>query len=108
VREGQAGALLTSVTTIDTGLTPQTSYTYQVEAVDAASNVSQRSQPLPLTTAVLGDLDGDARVTLADLRQLVQMLLGQRAVELLHADLDEDGQLSLGDVRDLVGVLAGS
>jgi hypothetical protein len=105
----RAGAVIATVTTrsaTDAGLTPQTSYTYQVEAVDGAGNVSQRSSPLPLTTAVLGDIDGDAQVTLADLRQLVQMLLGQLAPDLLHADLDEDGQLSLGDVRGVVGLLA--
>ena len=55
-----------------------------------------------------GDLDGDGLVTLADLRLLLQMLLGKTPVDLTHADLNGDGQLSLADVRTEIAVLVGS
>ncbi len=57
--------------------------------------------PLTLTADTTGDLDGDGTVTLADLRLMIQMLLGQTTVDLAKADLDGNGQLGLGDVRAL-------
>jgi hypothetical protein len=55
-----------------------------------------------------GDLDGDGQVTLADLRLLVRMLLGQAVPNVeakgLAAPAD---QLTLGDVRVLMGMLTG-
>ena len=56
-------------------------------------------------TLLRGDLDGDGAVTLADLRLLLSMLLGQTAVNLPAADLDGNGQLGLGDVRALLELL---
>ena len=54
------------------------------------------------TTPLRGDLDGDGKVTLADLRLLLSMLLGQTAVNLPAADLNGDGTLSLTDVQTLI------
>jgi len=105
-RNGTQIATVTSGTSYpDSGLTSSTTYTYTVSAFDAAGNVSAPSSPLIVTTlraGVRGDLDGDGQVTLADVRLMLQMLLGQTAVELAAADLDGDGKLSLSDVRALL------
>ena len=58
-----------------------------------------------LEPGLRGDLDGDGSVTLADLRLLLQMLLGQVAPKLPEADLNGDGTLSLADVQELVRIL---
>ena len=54
-----------------------------------------------------GDVDGDSQVTLADLRLLFQMLLGQVTPNLIRADLDRNEQLTLEDARELVQLLGG-
>lgn len=52
-----------------------------------------------------GDLDGDGKVTLADVRKMIQMLLGQVPLNLSTADLSGDGKLSLADLRALIQLL---
>jgi len=43
----------TTTTFLDSGLTPETTYTYEIEAFDAAGNLSPKSTPLNVTTAAL-------------------------------------------------------
>ena len=62
-------------------------------------------QYVPASAPVPGDLTGDGQVTLADLRVMLQMLLGQVPVDLTKADLTGDGQLSLADVLALMRML---
>jgi chitodextrinase len=52
LRNGKAVATISGTTTsyTDTGLTPGTAYTYQVTASDAAGNISQPSNTLPVST----------------------------------------------------------
>jgi hypothetical protein len=56
---------------------------------------------------VRGDVDGNGLVTLADLRLLIRMLVGQVPPDLTTGDLDGNGSLGLGDVRALIRVLVG-
>ncbi len=51
LREGTQVGTTTSTSFTDTGLTPSTSYSYTVRAVDAAGNVSAASTPLTVSTA---------------------------------------------------------
>jgi chitodextrinase len=50
VRDGTVVATVTGLSTTDTGLTPGSSHTYVVRAVDAAGNVSNDSNSVPVTT----------------------------------------------------------
>ncbi len=51
---------------------------------------------------VPGDLDGDGRKTLRDLRAMLSMMMGDIPLDLSRADLIRDGRLSLADVRALL------
>jgi pectate lyase len=61
--------------------------------------------PVPPWAGVPGDLTGDDQVTVADVRRLIEMLLGTRAPDLSRADLTGDGKVSLADARELVHLL---
>ena len=107
IQDGQpVGGSVTAVTMLDAGLHSQTTYRYQVEAVDGAGNRSTRSSAVTITTPLLGDVNGDRQVTLADVRLLLQMLMGQAPGDLLTADLDGDGQLTLFDAQRLILLLS--
>ena len=54
---------------------------------------------------VRGDLNNDGKVTLADVRLLLPMLIGRVPVNLATADLNHDGQVSLADLRILLQLL---
>lgn len=51
---------------------------------------------------VLGDINGDRRRNLVDVRGMLQMLVGRVPVDLSRADMNLDGRLSLVDVRALL------
>jgi parallel beta-helix repeat protein len=72
----------------------------QVQQILAANGI-------PLNPPGNGDLNGDDRITLADLRLLVQMLTG-RLTPTAAADLTGDGQVSLADAQELVRILTSS
>ena len=57
----------------------------------------------PLT----GDLDGDSKRTLTDVRLMIHMLIGQVPKDLTTADLTGDGQLTLTDLQALIRLLVG-
>ncbi len=50
IRNGQPGNTTSALTYDDTGLSPSTTYVYEIEAFDAAGNVSQRSNALTANT----------------------------------------------------------
>jgi hypothetical protein len=89
----------------DTGRTANTTYRYRVRATDAAGNPSNYSSIASATTR--GDLDGNGKVDLDDLRRMIYMLVGTIEKDLTKADLDGDGQLLLVDLQALVRILVG-
>jgi hypothetical protein len=92
----------------NTGLIASTIYRYRVRAADAAGNLSGYSSIASATTpagGVVGDLNSDGSVTLADLRLQIQMLTGSLPPDMAKADLDGNGQLTLADVRALINIL---
>lgn len=56
---------------------------------------------------VIGDVDGDGKVGIADVADLIDMLLsGSASVESCPAaDVDGDGRISIADVSDLIDML---
>jgi len=60
------------------------------------------SGPTPLA----GDLNGDGKLDLADVRLLIQMLIGQ-IPKTPEADLTGDGAVTLADVQALIRLLVG-
>ena len=57
--------------------------------------------------SLLGDVDGDGRRTLTDVRWLIEMLVGMRPKDLAKADLDGNGALTLADCQALIRLLVG-
>jgi hypothetical protein len=91
-----AGATLTEVTTDFEGTSRPRGAAYDIGAFEFGGG----SPPMP------GDLTGDGDLTLADLRLLIQMLVGQTSAtaeaKALAAPAD---QLTLADVRALIQLL---
>ena len=56
---------------------------------------------------VLGDIDGDGRVGIADVVELIDLLLGGNvtAADYPAADVDGDGKITVADVTDLIDAL---
>lgn len=57
--------------------------------------------------SVRGDLNGDARLTYADLRVAFQMIVNLVPADMAKADLNGDGKLSLVDLRVMMNLLLG-
>ena len=89
------------------GLTNNLTYYFAVTAYDTSANESGFSNEVSKLIALIGDLDGDSKVGLGDLRVLVKMLVGQIPPKLPDADLTGDGILSLSDLRTLVKLIVG-
>ena len=61
----------------------------------------------PDPTVILGDVDNDGNVTIADVTALIDYLLYNDAslINLEAADMDEDGRITIGDVTALIDYL---
>ena len=58
------------------------------------------------TGTPLGDLDGDGRITIGDVTDLIDMLLSGATVDANPAaDMDGDGRITIGDVCDVIDML---
>lgn len=86
------------------GLTPASTLTFLVSALDWAGNESPESVPLvvqlPGETRAPGDVDGDGQFTTADLDLVMDGILGVvtlTTAEKAAADLDGSGALDVGD-----------
>ena len=55
-----------------------------------------------------GDVDGDGKVTIGDVSDLIDLLLGNSGIYNANGDMDDDGQNTIGDVADLIDLLLGS
>ncbi|HIA92140.1 TPA: hypothetical protein EYO12_03435 [Candidatus Saccharibacteria bacterium] len=68
-----------SLSFTDTGLSEDTSFSYQIEAVDSSGNSSPKSDPVTLRTGVKGNINDDAsnKVNLLDLSLLLSNWLCQ-------------------------------
>jgi hypothetical protein len=99
--------LLSTSPAIDAGIVTPATRDHDGIARPQGASYDLGAYELPMAPAggVRGDLNGDGLVTLADLRLLIQMLVGQVPPDLGNADLTQDGQLTLADVRALIQIL---
>lgn len=90
------------------GLTKNTSYVVQVQAVLANGKTSEWSPVVKFTTletAKPGDVNEDGEVNIADVTKLVNVILGNAEAE--NADINADGTIDIADVTALVNIILG-
>jgi chitodextrinase len=97
-RNGAATAVATvaATTFTDVGLSGNTSYSYQVSAIDAAGNESTKSTAFAVTTAVNGDLNGDGHVNVFDLSIFLNHW--QETGANIPEDFNNDGVVNIFDL----------
>ena len=61
----------------------------------------------PVQNFIIGDVNNDGRVTIADVTDLINYLLSgdATAINLAAADVDGDGRCNIGDVTELINIL---
>ena len=94
-----------------TGLTPGLTYYYHLKAYYVNGTESSwsryREVTLPEQTTIIGDVDGDGKVGIADVTALVDYLLNGDAsgINLQAADIDQNGEIGIADVSELIDSL---
>lgn len=73
-----------------------------VAQTDTGVTYTLYSNPITVTQGVAGDLDGDRVLTSADVVRLLQVLNGNKTVDLRLADLNGDGSISMADALRLL------
>ncbi|MCR5132212.1 MAG: DUF4859 domain-containing protein [Prevotella sp.] len=83
-------------------------FVFNITFDDNATNSASLSNIEYGEAWLLGDVNMDHEVTIADVTALVNILLGKSSdYKLVLADVNEDGELSIADVTALVNVLLG-
>lgn len=107
-RNGTQVGTSTNATYTDTGLSPNTQYTYTVKAYDAAGNVSAASAALNVTTLAAsgncsnGDLNGDGHVNITDLSILLSHYGTTTGATCSTGDDNGDGAVNITDLSILL------
>ncbi len=78
---------------------------YTVTAVNA-TNESAPSNVVRLVTDLRGDLTGDGRVDIADINNVINIMLG-KAEQTTAADLTGDGRVDIADVNTIINIMLG-
>lgn len=96
------GILLTSILAAttslgDSGLTPQTSYSYYLVAKDASGNTSPPSQTVTITTTLRGDFNRDGQPNFVDLSILLSNWGKVSSLTAAGVDLNSDGVINTFD-----------
>ena len=60
---------------------------------------------IDVNDVLVGDVNGDGAVTIADVTMLIDYLLGSADVDLAASDVNGDGEVSIADVTALIDVL---
>jgi chitodextrinase len=100
-RNGTTVTTTAALSYTDTGLSPSTSYSYTIVAVDAAGNASTAGGPLSATTLALkiGDLNNDGVVDIFDLSI---MLSNWNSTTTPQYDLNANGTVDIFDLSILL------
>lgn len=82
---------------------------YKVEAATYRSYICEIGFQTPLPKPLLGDLNGDGTISIADVTALVNIILGKEADNVNYdvADVNGDGTISIADVTALVNIILG-
>jgi subtilisin family serine protease/chitodextrinase len=101
--DGQTATLGNVTVYSHTSLRPATAYSYTVAACDAAGNCSAKSASTSATTKpppLIGDMNGDGTVNLADAILVLKSMSGQLPVEIIpnyaNAGVDVNGDNKIG------------
>ena len=72
-------------------------------------NLVGEATPAPEVVIVIGDVDGNGRVTIADVTALIDYLLSgnSEGINPETADVDGDGQINVADVTALIDIILG-
>ena len=81
----------------DNNLTPNTSYTYYIQAFDPFSNLASPTASQTITTYLPADINEDGHVNLIDL-SLLASKYGQSGPSVGRADINGDGTVNLIDL----------
>ena len=92
-----------------TGLTPSTPYLYRVKAyyVNGTESLWSTYKEVLLRDGegLQGDVNGDGKVSIDDVTDLIDMLLSGEENFPNAADVNRDGKVSIDDVTDLIDYL---
>ena len=93
-------------------LTAGATYSYKVKTTyyDGTTSDWSNTQTITLTSAqtvVVGDVNQDGRITIADVTELISLLLSEGEVT-PQADVNGDGRLAIADVTELISLLLNS
>lgn len=90
-------------------LTPSTTYQYYVVCSDSYNSFNSVVREVTLPAAghgyEVGDVNHDEEVSIADVSDLIDYLLGNGTVCQICADVDEDGEVAIADVSALIDKL---
>ena len=93
------------------GLTPGLTYYYHLKAYYVNGTESAwsryREVTLPMQLQVIGDVDGDGIVGIADVAALLDYILSNGTLEINFqaADTDNNGEINIGDASALIDYL---
>ena len=59
------------------------------------------------TFVLPGDVNGDGRVNVSDVSELINMILGITPVNMELADINGDGRVNVSDVTALINIILG-
>ena len=92
-----------------TGLTEGGTYTYRVKAhyVNGTQSAWSNVETVTLTgsAVVIGDVDNDGEVRIADVAALIDYLVGGGDINQANADMNGDTVVSIADVAALIDIL---
>ena len=57
-------------------------------------------------TVLLGDVDGNGKISVADAREIVVAIANNTPLDVLVADVNKDGKVSVADARKIVVAIA--
>lgn len=85
----------------------------QITAAQVAAAIEHGATPYryngstwePMTGSIKGDLNGDGDINAGDVTMLINMILGNTAIDLERGDLNNDGEINASDVTILTGLI---